>query len=80
MNKPKDAARDFGSTDCSSALSQCTRNGISQPCQECGHLTPVRMKDGMRHWIRCFMCQHDGPEAGTMVEAIQQWEISNGAM
>jgi hypothetical protein len=78
IGKPNDAGRDFGSTDCSSALSQCTRNGISKACDECGYLTPVRMKDGKRHWIRCFMCQNDGPQAGTMDEAIRLWENCNG--
>ena len=74
MTTPKDAGRDFGSSDCSSALSQCTRNWISKPCIECGNLAPVRMKDGKRHWIRCFMCQNDGTDAETMEEAIQNWE------
>jgi len=77
MTTPNDAGRDFGTSDCSSALSQCTRNEISQPCIECGNLAPVRMKDGKRHWIRCFMCQNDGADAATMEEAIQNWESDN---
>ena len=77
MSKKETDGRDFGTSDCSSALSRCTRNGISQPCIECGNLAPVRMKDANRHWIRCFMCQNDATDAATMEEAIQNWELDN---
>jgi hypothetical protein len=77
MTKPKHAAEDFDAFDCSSALSMCSRTGITKPCEECGNLTPVRMEQGNRCWIRCFMCQHDGPKARTMLAAIELWEHEN---
>lgn len=52
---------------------QRSANGISQPCKECGHTTPLRMREGDRHWIKCFVCQHNGPEANTMDDAIRLW-------
>jgi hypothetical protein len=32
------------------------------------------MNHGRRFWIRCFMCQHDGPSGYSMKTAIQKWE------
>jgi hypothetical protein len=79
MTTPNDAGRDFGSSDCSSAplLSQCSRRVTMKPCVKCGEHTPVVMNQGRKYWIRCFMCQHDGPKARTMLAAIELWEHEN---
>jgi hypothetical protein len=76
MTKPKDVVGGFDASHCSPAslLSMCSRSGIENPCPECGNHTPVKMNQGRRFWIRCFMCQHDGPSGYSMKTAIKKWE------
>jgi len=74
MQNQKTVIGGSDSSHCSSALSQCSRDGISTACEQCGESTPVKMNLGNRYWIRCFMCQHDGPESDTMQGAIDLWE------
>ena len=76
MTTPNDAGRDFGTSDCSSAplLSQCSRRVTMKPCVKCGEHTPVVMNRGREYWIRCFMCQHDGPIAYSQKFAVKKWE------
>ncbi len=71
-----EANRDSDASHCSSAplLSQCSRRATMKPCVKCGEHTPVVMNQGRKYWIRCFMCQHDGPVAYSLKFAVKKWE------
>lgn len=58
----------------SPVLSKCDSKVISKPCVKCGQHTPVVMNQGTLFWIRCFMCQHDGPKASSQELAVSGWE------
>jgi hypothetical protein len=60
------------------SLSKCDKSVTNQPCLKCGNHTPVVMNENRTYWIRCFMCQHDGPVAYSLKYAVKKWENDLG--